>query len=164
MSQDYQVAHISHQVNKFKKVINMLSRIEIIGNVGDKPEVNVNSQTGESFISFNVAVNFGKGEQKTTRWYQCSLSLDSDNKKIKSTAEYCRNYLSKGDKVFIEGLPGSYAYINSDKKLIHGVRIHVSTVEHVSNKAIDDNNDGSEYSENVPDNMHFDDAGFNQPY
>ena len=143
----------------------MLSRISIIGNIGDTPEVNVNGQTGESFISFNVAVNFGKDENKNTKWFQCALSLDSENSKIKSTAEYCRNYVTKGDKVFVEGTPGSYAYINAEKKLIHGVRIHVATVEHINNKvALNNNNIQNNEDDNSTEFANLDESGFNQPY
>ena len=141
----------------------MLNRISIIGNVGENPVVKTNTQTGEQFLTFDVAVNYGKGEKKITKWYQCSLSLDPINTRSKSVAEYCKNYVMSGDKIFIEGMPDTYAYINTNKNLISGIKIYVSNVIHLNNKVNTQKDSAGTSDGEEGESTHFD-SGFNQIY
>ena len=142
----------------------MLSRLSIIGNVGENPVVKTNSQTGEQFITFDVAVSYGKGDKKTTKWYQCSLSLHSSNAKTNPVAEYCKNYVMGGDRIFVEGMPDSYGYVNANNNLITGIKIYASNVIHVNNKVNTQKYTVGTYDGEKGESTHFDSSGFNQIY
>ena len=76
-----------------------LNRIQIIGNVGQEPEMRF-TPNGNPVTSFSVATNEGytddSGEKhEKTEWF----NVVAWNKQ----AETCNQYLVKGSKVYVEG-------------------------------------------------------------
>lgn len=71
-----------------------LNKVFLIGHLGKDPETKV-FQSGSQVCNFSIATSKKvKGEQKT-EWH----NIQTWNK----TAEFCSQYLKKGDAVFIEG-------------------------------------------------------------
>ncbi len=71
-----------------------LNRVEIIGNVGNAPEMRF-TPSGKPVTSFSVAVNSKFGETESTEWFNVVA--------WQKLAETCNQYLEKGQQVFIEG-------------------------------------------------------------
>lgn len=67
----------------------------VLGNLGKDPEIK-QTQNGEPFAKFSIAINKWKGGEKTTMWLPC---LVFDAKKV----EVLQNFARKGSKVFLEG-------------------------------------------------------------
>lgn len=104
----------------------MFSKLILLGYVGGDPEVQTNSNTGDTYVTFSVGVSTGKNEKRVTKWHKCSTKLDTN------TAKYCMEFVKKGDIVYIEGLPLANSYINSDKQMISEVNCYINIVEHFS--------------------------------
>ena len=84
--------------------------IELIGNVGGKPEMRYTSD-GTPVTSFSVAANRkytdSSGKQhKRTWWFKVTA--------WRRQAETCNEYLDKGDQVFIKGRMGGDRIDKSD--------------------------------------------------
>ena len=69
-----------------------MKKITIIGTIGKDAELK--NIGGRDALSFSVAVNSGKGDNKTTEWFS-----------ILSSQTNLQQYLRKGDKVYLEGSP-----------------------------------------------------------
>lgn len=67
-------------------------KITLIGRIGKDAE-NAQTKNGTPYARFNVAIDEGTGENKTTRWLTC----------YKNNAEKLMPYLTKGTLVYIEG-------------------------------------------------------------
>lgn len=96
-----------------------MQRLTIIGNLGKDAEVKAFNNT--NVINFSVAVTENwkdKNGQKQSKayWYECSRWTDNTS---------IANYLLKGCKVLVEGVPEPRAYVAPDgqAKSIQGVRI-----------------------------------------
>lgn len=96
-----------------------MQRLTIIGNLGKDAEVK--NFNGKNVINFSVAVTENwkdKNGQKQSKayWYECSRWTDNTS---------VANYLKKGCKVLVEGVPEPRAYIGQDgqAKAVQGVRI-----------------------------------------
>lgn len=70
------------------------SKTIIVGNLGKDPVARFTS-SGKKVVSFNVAVNTKRGEDKFTTWYKCTA--------WEKTAENVEKYLKKGSSVLVEG-------------------------------------------------------------
>lgn len=73
----------------------MLAKTQLIGNLGRDPEIK-QTNTGDKYARFSVAVNKTVKGEKTTRWFDVSCW---DQKKIEVLELYAR----KGTKVYVEG-------------------------------------------------------------
>jgi len=71
-------------------------KVSFIGNVGKQPELRF-LPDGKAVCSYSVAVTLGSGENKQTLWYRCTS--------WEKQAENDNQYLAKGSKVYIEGVP-----------------------------------------------------------
>lgn len=78
----------------------MLNRVQLIGNLGNDPEIRV-TRDGREFITFSIATNSSwkdsKGEWNTqTDWHQVTVFKEP-------LVGWVRDTLKKGTPVFIEG-------------------------------------------------------------
>ena len=96
-----------------------MQRLTIIGNLGKDAEVK--DFNGKNVINFSVAVTENwkdKNGQKQSKayWYECSRWTDNTS---------IANYLLKGCKVLVEGVPEARAYVGQDgqAKAIQGLRV-----------------------------------------
>lgn len=80
-----------------------MEELTLIGNLGSDPEVRY-TNGGEKVVSFSLAVQAGKNAQgeALAHWYTC----DAWGK----LADVCEQYLRKGSKVLVRGLPRAEAY------------------------------------------------------
>lgn len=73
----------------------MSNVISLVGTLGRDAELKILA-SGQSILSFNVANNTGFGDKKKTTWYRVSLFGKRAEGSLK-------NYLLKGQQVFISG-------------------------------------------------------------
>lgn len=78
-----------------------MNRLTIIGNLTKDPEKRA-TQTGKLIAAFTVAVNEGRGENKTTTFFNCSA--------WEKLAETVLKYTRKGSKVAVIGPVSARAY------------------------------------------------------
>ena len=78
-----------------------MNRLTIIGNLTKDPEKRA-TQTGKLVAAFTVAVNEGRGENKTTTFFNCTA--------WEKTAEAVLKFLKKGNKVAVVGPVSARAY------------------------------------------------------
>ena len=71
-----------------------VNKLIIIGRVGKTPELR-KTQSGKQVCNFSVAVDTGRGEQKTIDWFEVTC--------WDRTAENAAQYLVKGQEVYAEG-------------------------------------------------------------
>lgn len=121
-----------------------MKKIQVIGNI--TRDAQVNEVNGRKAVNFSVAVNESyknKEGQKveSATFFNCSLWRDSTQSTTIS------QYLKKGTKVFVEGIPSAEIYKTKDNG--HGIdmRILVREVELLgSKKEGESNSDGSNES------------------
>lgn len=75
-----------------------MEEITLIGNLGNDPDVRY-TNGGEKVVSFSLAVQAGKKAQgeALAHWYTCDA--------WERLADICEQYLRKGSKVLVRGLP-----------------------------------------------------------
>lgn len=101
-------------------------KMMLIGCLGNDCEIR--EVSNRKVIHFNVAVNqdykdaSGQKVEKT-EWVKASL-WKSDDKSTKIT-----EFLKKGTRVFVEGIPSSEGYESKDKKIKSGLTVSVSNIE-----------------------------------
>jgi len=71
-----------------------MSKVSVIGNVGNDPEMK-HVQSGDACLSFSVAANITVKREKVTVWYRCTM--------WGKRAEAIQQYLQKGKQVFVTG-------------------------------------------------------------
>ncbi len=109
-------------VAKYKS--NQMKKISIIGNVTKDAEVRA-FEGGKSVINFDVAVNErykDKSGQKVERtsFFRCSKWAENTT---------IAQYIIKGTKLYVEGLPEADAYINKEGKAVGNIKINVREIE-----------------------------------
>lgn len=79
-----------------------MEEITLIGNLGNDPDVRY-TNGGEKVVSFSLAVQAGKKAQgeALAHWYTCDA--------WERLADICEQYLRKGSKVLVRGLPRAEA-------------------------------------------------------
>ena len=100
-----------------------MKKIILNGTVGAMPQERYNSQSGEKFVTFTIAVNsFGKKSEKTD-WIDivCNGKL----------AETSIKWINKGRKLLIEGSPTVHAYINKENKASGVLRVYATSIEYL---------------------------------
>ena len=108
------------------------------GNVGRAPETR-HSQSGESFVTFSVAVNSGSKANQKTDWLEVSCNG--------RTAEIVTQYVKAGTKVLVEGKPSASAYTNKEGQLVANLRVFATNVEMLSSK---EGGDTGGYTQSAP--------------
>ncbi|MEN8200029.1 MAG: single-stranded DNA-binding protein [Thermodesulfobacteriota bacterium] len=77
----------------------MINKVILVGNLGQDPELRY-TQSGTAVATLSVATNRvwkdrDGNKQDETEWHRVIVWAQ--------TAEFCSNYLSKGNKVYVEG-------------------------------------------------------------
>ncbi len=77
----------------------MINKVILVGNLGQDPELKY-TQSGTAVATLSVATNRvwkdrDGNKQEETEWHRVIV--------WNQTAEFCGNYLSKGNKVYVEG-------------------------------------------------------------
>lgn len=98
-----------------------LNQITLAGNVSSDVEMRY-TPSGKAVTSFNMAINEGSGEKKTTLFVRVSC--------WEKLAEVVNQYLTKGQGVLISGrLAQSRAYIRKDGELAASTEITANVVQ-----------------------------------
>ena len=131
-----------------------MKKIFVTGNVGRDPETRY-MPSGESFVTFSLAVTTGPKDNQKTDW----LEISSNGK----TAELVQTYVRKGSKLLIEGTPSANAYVNKEGKPVAVLRVSASNIEFIGAKMTDDNGDGGHTHVEQPSTSPSKGSGFNAP-
>tara|TARA_B100001250_G_C19804464_1_gene792615 strand:+ start:2418 stop:2765 length:348 start_codon:yes stop_codon:yes gene_type:complete len=110
-----------------------INKVILIGHLGGDPDVRY-TQTGIPTSSFSLATNEKKidsngNEQKKTEWHR----IIAWNK----TAEFCEQYLKKGQLIYLEGKIRSREYVDNDgnsKKIVEILSNHIIPLHWKSDK------------------------------
>jgi single-strand DNA-binding protein len=106
-----------------------MKKIQIIGNIVRDAEVKTISQD-KNVINFDVAVNEtwknkdGVKQEKTT-YVKCAMWRQETG---------IAQYLTKGNKIYVDGNPDAEAYINKDGNAVASLTINVNEVIFLSPK------------------------------
>ena len=106
-----------------------MEELILTGNLGADPELRA-TRSGKSVANFSLAVAAGrdaKGE-RVTHWYECEA--------WEKTADVAQQYLRKGSKVLVRGVPRAEAYLSKqDGKPRATLRVTVRTLEMLDSRA-----------------------------
>ena len=102
-----------------------MKNIFVTGNVGRDPESRF-APSGESFVTFSLAVTTGPKNNQKTDWLEISCNG--------KTAELVQSYVRKGSKLLIEGTPSANAYVNKEGKAVATLRVSASNIEFIGSK------------------------------
>ena len=72
----------------------MVNKVILVGNLGKDPE-SMKTKSEKTVCKFSLATTDGFGDNKKTSWH----NITCWNK----TADFCSQYLKKGDRVYIDG-------------------------------------------------------------
>lgn len=92
-------------------------QLTALGRLGRDAEVK--EVNGKKVLEFNIAVDTGFGDRKTTTWVQCS-------KWGENTA--VSQYLTKGKQVVVSGEPSLNMYTNKDGKEVTSLRLNCNVI------------------------------------
>jgi single-strand DNA-binding protein len=103
-----------------------LNRVEIIGNLGQSPEVRT-TQKGARIVTFSVATNeTWKNEagarQERTDWHRVVIFSEK-------LGELAEKFLKKGSKVFVSGALRSRKWQDKEGKDYDSIEIHITPFE-----------------------------------
>lgn len=128
-----------------------MKKIIVTGNVGKDPESRF-APSGESFVTFSLAVTTGPKANQKTDWLEISCNG--------RTAEVAQNYVRKGTKLLVEGTPSAGAYMNKEGKAVATLRVYANNIEMLSSKDRSEEADDSssqdyphEYNDNYTSNQ-----------
>ena len=102
-----------------------MKKIFVTGNVGRDPESRY-APSGESFVTFSLAVTTGPKNNQKTDWLEISCNG--------KTAEVVQTYVRKGTKLLVEGTPSANAYINKEGKAVASLRVSASNIEFIGSR------------------------------
>lgn len=100
-----------------------MAKIVVLGNLGADPEERM-TKTGKTVVSFSIAENRKRRGAESTAWFHCSVSG--------AQAQYAKNYLRKGNRVFVIGdlEVSSYVAQNGEKRT--SLQVWASDLQNVS--------------------------------
>jgi single-strand DNA-binding protein len=109
----------------------MLNKVQLIGNLGQDPEIrSTNNGTTVATLSVATSHNYkdkSGNRQENTEWHRVIV--------WDKTAEFCGNYLSKGNKVYIEGRLQTRKWQDKDGNDKYTTEIIASTVQSLTPKS-----------------------------
>lgn len=105
-------------------------KMTFTGHAGKDAEVKFNSQTGEQFAVFSVAVRAGNKENPRTEWIDviCGGKL----------SEVAAQYVKTGTKVLIEGTPSAHGYVGKEQKINAKLNCSAKSLELLDRKPEDE--------------------------
>lgn len=95
-----------------------MQRIEIIGNLAADATMVTAKNGGEPFMSFKVICNEKKGEVETAQTFE-----------ITGKATGALQFLRKGKKVFVAGMPSVRTFTTKDGKTVGQLVIRMSVLD-----------------------------------
>ena len=124
-----------------------LNKIMLIGNVGADPELRY-TPNGAPVAEFTMAVNrrytTGDGEQKEeTEWFRIIAWTRN--------AEKVNEYLTKGQKVYVEGRFQSREYVGQDGNQRRAYEVVANTITFLDRASEHPNNENDEDSSKSPE-------------
>lgn len=102
--------------------------MQIIGNLGKDAEVK-QTQSGQTIISFSVAHTTKRNGQDATVWVDVSKFVDQGQ----TTA--IAQYLKKGTKVYVEGMPSANGWTGQDGTVNGSLRLTAYQIELLGGQA-----------------------------
>lgn len=102
-----------------------MKKIFVTGNVGRDPESRY-APSGESFVTFSLAVTTGSKDNQKTDWLEISCNG--------RTAETVQKWVRKGTKLLVEGTPSANAYVNKEGKAVATLRVSASNIEFIGSR------------------------------
>jgi single stranded DNA-binding protein len=115
-----------------------MKEMTIIGHVGHDAEIRVNTQTGNEFATFSVAVSVGTKDNPRTDW----VDVVCNNKLV----EVAQKHVKTGSKFLVRGFPTAIAF-NQNGVLKAKNRISAERIRLLSRKA----EEGEDYSQEFPE-------------
>lgn len=114
-----------------------LNKLTLLGHLGSDPEVRVTSN-GNKVAQFSVATGRqwtdSKGEkQEKTEWHKCVAWNSPKGPKL---ADVMEAYVSKGDKVYVEGRVEYRQYEDKDKQTRYVTEVNVTEVILLGTKGV----------------------------
>lgn len=109
-----------------------MEELILSGNLGADPDMRA-TRSGKSVANFSLAVAAGKDAkgERITHWYECEA--------WEKTADVAQQYLHKGSKVLVRGIPRAEAYLsNKDGKPRATLRVTVRTLEMLDRRSDED--------------------------
>ena len=108
-----------------------INKAIIVGHMGSDPDVKY-SQNGMAVARFNVATNEswtnkGGNKEERTEWHRIVV--------FGKLAEICKNYLSKGKQVYVEGRLQTRQWEDRDGNKRNTTEIVANTIEFLGGKA-----------------------------
>jgi single-strand DNA-binding protein len=104
-----------------------MNNINLIGRLGQTPELKTAKSGSTSFINFSIATNDGFGDKKKTNWHNCTA--------FGKTAEIISKYVNKADLI---GVNGEIDYNENDGKRYTTVKVNSITL--IGGRKSDNNN------------------------
>lgn len=115
----------------------IMLKIHLIGNVGGPAERRVSQDDGSYFLVLDVAVNSGPKANQRTDW----INVYINNPKLIALTE---QYISKGTKLYVEGVPSTEGYVNNDGKVITKQKVNARSIEILSSNNSTSNKSNSD--------------------
>ena len=109
-----------------------MEELILTGNLGADPDMRA-TRSGKSVANFSLAVAAGKDAkgERITHWYECEA--------WEKTADVAQQYLHKGSKVLVRGVPRAEAYLSKqDGKPRATLRVTVRTLEMLDRRSDED--------------------------
>lgn len=112
-------------------------KCSIVGNIGSDPEIRYTAE-GKPRLTFSVASNgrtrtpSGEWEDRT-EWVRCAI--------LGPRAESLSTYLTRGVRVYVDGKLEARPWIDRSNQPRAGLELFVDTVEFVSSRERDDDQD-----------------------
>lgn len=137
-----------------------MNRYSFIGNLGKDAEVR-STQTGDMVIGFSVAItekwkNAAGEPQEKTHWVNCSKWVKAGQ----STA--VAQYLTKGTKVLVEGVPTARAWASQDGAANASLEVNVREIVLLGGQQQQVSNGGT-LGSMYPDGIRAKASAINQP-
>lgn len=103
-------------------------KMQIIGNLGKDAEVKT-TQSGQTIISFSVAHSYKRNGQDATVWVDCSKFVEQGQ------TSAIAQYLRKGTKVYVEGMPSANGWTGNDGTVNASLRLTAYQIELLGGQA-----------------------------
>ena len=113
-----------------------------IGNLGADPELKYSAK-GNAWGEFRIAVNSKYGDEEKTEWVSIKV--------FGKVAENVGQYVSKGDRVFVEGRLETNQYENKNGETKYFTCVVAHNVQFLTNKSDSGSGSGGSYGASQAD-------------
>ena len=118
-------------------------KLSCIGNLTRDPETRTvqKGQTDGTVTNFTIAASSGFGEYRKTEFIRVAA--------WNGVGKACAEYLRKGSRVYVCGVPGINTYLGNDGECKGNMELRADEVEFLSAKPADADNNNEETDEDV---------------